>query len=49
MLERFEGEYKAIVHIGVQYFTLQSGTKKECEWFIKMFRIALKQHNKNLK
>ena len=32
---------------GVQCFTLDYvGTKKECQWYAKMFRKALKAHDK---
>lgn len=45
----FGKEFKVQLRQGNQYFRIEySGTKAECKWMARMFRIALKSHNKEV-
>ena len=38
--------YRTVVQQGHQYFTIvESRPKKEAEWYVKMFQIALNNHD----
>jgi vacuolar-type H+-ATPase subunit B/Vma2 len=38
-------EYATFVSQGQQRFTIQEGTKADCQWMAMMFRKALKNHD----